>query len=242
MGDMLREQLINANVDLVRCIVARMAVELPGSLDREDLVSTGLVGLIKAVDRFDPQRGVKFETYASCLIRGEIMESLRERDPASRSLRKRIREMHRVTTELSARLQRSPRPDEVAEAMGMTLSEYQTFQHRLRSTDVVSLEESIESDPQVEARARLAEEPAAFRQDDPVAALEHKEFLQMIGDGLDSLPEREQVILALYYGQELTLKEIGNVFGITESRVCQLHAQALRRLRAAMQKEYSLAA
>ena len=242
MSQMLREQLITANVDLVKYIVSRLAVELPASVDREDLVSTGIVGLIKAVDRFDPKRGVKFETYASCLIRGEIMESLRERDPASRSLRKKMREMTRVVTELSTQLRRAPRADEVALAMGMSVPEYQTLQHRLRCTDVVSLEESIAANPQLEARAMLAEEPAAAPPGDPVAELERKEFLQNVSDGLERLPEREQVILSLYYGQDLTLKEIGAIFGITESRVCQLHSQALRRLRTAMEQEYALAA
>ena len=242
MSDMLREQLITANTDLVRYIVSRMAAELPASVDRQDLVSIGLVGLIKAVDRFNPQRGVKFATYASCLIRGEIMESLRERDPASRSLRKRMREMNRIVTELSALLHRAPHADEVAQAMGLSVADYQSIQHRLRSTDVVSLEEIIEADPQVEARSMFAEDPAAARGGDPIAALEHKEFLKMVSDSLEKLPEREQVILALYYGQELTLKGIGVIFGITESRVCQLHAQGLRRMRATMQQEYALAA
>ena len=242
MSDMLREQLITANTDLVRYIVSRMAAELPASVDREDLVSTGLIGLIKAVDRFDPQRGVKFETYANCLIRGEIMQSLRERDPASRSLRKRMREMNRVVTELSALLHRAPRADEVADAMGMSVADYQTIRHRLRSTDVVSLEESIEADPRVEACSMFGEGPAPTRDGDPEAALEHKESMRMVSDGLGKLPERMQVILALYYGEDLNLKRIGVVFGITESRVCQLHGQALKRLRALMDPEYAVAA
>ncbi len=242
MSQMLREQLITANVELVHYIVSRLAVELPRSVDREDLVSTGLIGLIKAVDRFDPRRGVKFETYASCLIRGEIMESLRERDPASRSLRRKMREMSRAHTRLSAELGRAPLPEEMAQAMGMSLAAFQTFLQRVRSTDVVSLEESLETDPQVEARAALAQEPAAAQSTDPVAALEHKQFLQMVSEGVERLPEREQIILALYYGHEMTLKEIGNIFGITESRVCQLHAQALRRLKACVEEEWPLAA
>jgi RNA polymerase sigma factor for flagellar operon FliA len=237
MRDLLREQLITENVELVKYIVSRMAVELPASVDREDLVSTGIVGLIKAVDRFDPQRGVKFETYASCLIRGEIMESLRERDPVSRSLRRRMREVNRTVTELSTRLCRAPRAEEVAAAMGMTVGDYQIFLGHLRSAEVVSLEESIEADPQVEGRARLAEEPAPGQSGDPEAALEYKEFLESVSAGLEQLPEREQVVLALYYGQSLTLKEIGVIFGITESRVCQLHAQALRRLRAVLEED-----
>lgn len=242
MSQMLREQLITANLELVKYIVSRIAVELPASVDRDDLASTGILGLIKAVDHFDPSRGVKFETYASYLIRGEIMESLRERDPASRSLRKKMREMTRVVTELSAFLHRAPRADEIAAAMGMSLGDYQAFQQRARSTDVVSLEESIEADPQVEARAMLADEPGLLHLGDPAAAMERKEFLQSISASLDLLPEREQVILALYYGQELTLKEIGAVFGITESRVCQLHSQALRRLKASMEQEWAMAA
>ena len=242
MRDPLREQLIVANVELVKYLVNRMAVELPVSVEREDLVSAGIVGLIKAVDRFDPNRGVKFQTYASCLIRGEIMESLRERDPVPRSLRRTMREVNRAVAELFARLRRAPRDDEVAQALGMPPGDYQTFLGHLRSAEVVSLEESIEADPQVEARPLMFDDAAAARSGDPEAALEHKEFLRLVSEGLGRLPEREQVILALYYGQSLTLKMIGAVFGITESRVCQLHAQALRRMRVALGPDWAMAA
>ncbi|HEY3396414.1 MAG TPA: FliA/WhiG family RNA polymerase sigma factor [Armatimonadota bacterium] len=236
-----REQLITSSLQLVNYIAGRIASELPGSVEREDLVSTGVLGLIKAVDRFDPTRGVKFETYASCLIRGEIMESLRERDPASRSLRRKTREMGRIISELSTKHGRAPRADEIAEAMGLSLTEYQTMVRHLQHTNVVSLEETIEHDPNVEVRALAADEGAG-QYSDPAMALERKEFLALLAVGMEKLPEREQAVLALYYGEEMTLREIGVLFSITESRVCQLHAQALRRLRGNLADDMRVAA
>ncbi len=241
MSELTREHMILHNLALVNRIVARLAPELPRCVDREDLVSTGVLGLIKAVDRFDPSRGVKFETYASCLIRGEIMESLRERDPASRTLRKKIREMARTVNRLSGALGRAPRPEEAAQAMAMSLPEYQALVRAAEGTAVTSLEEALAAEPQVEARALVGEETSA-QSADPAAAVEHRQFLSLVAQGVERLPEREQVILGLYYGEEMTLREIGEIFGITESRVCQLHTQALRRLRATLDQDLRLAA
>lgn len=241
MSELTRERMILQNLGLVNRIVARLALELPRCVDREDLVSTGVLGLIKAVDRFDPSRGVKFETYASCLIRGEIMESLRERDPASRTLRKKIREMARTINRLSVALGRAPRGEEVAQALGMSLPEYQALVRAAEGTAVTSLEEALAADPQVEARALVGEEVGA-QSADPATALEQRELLNLVAQGVERLPEREQVILGLYYGEEMTLREIGEIFGITESRVCQLHAQALRHLRATLDQDLRLAA
>lgn len=241
MRELARERMILQNLGLVNRIVARLIPELPRCVDREDLVSTGILGLIKAVDRFDPSRGVKFETYASCLIRGEIMESLRERDPASRTLRKKIREMAKTANRLSMALGRSPRTEEVARTMGISLREYQALVRAAEGSAVTSLEEALAAEPQAEARA-LMEKEASAQSSDPAAAVEHQDFLNLVARGVERLPEREQVILALYYGEEMTLREIGQIFGITESRVCQLHAQALRRLRATLDQDLQLAA
>lgn len=237
-----RDEIIEGNLDLVHYIVSRLAPELPASVDRDDLISAGIVGLIKAVDRFDPSRAVKFETYASCRIRGEVLESLRQADPVPRALRRKIRELAKTTSLLSSRLRRAPRPEETAEVMGISLTEYQNLVRQLHRTNVVSLEEAVANDPQVEVKALAADAEGRTQMTDPASAVEHQDFLSLVTQGLEQLPGREQTVLALYYGDNLTLREIGTVFEITESRVCQLHAQALRRLRAFISKELQTAA
>ena len=242
MATETREEMIVGHLDLVRHTVNRLSAELPSVVDRDDLYATGVVGLIKAVDRFDTGREVKFETYASCLIRGEIMESLRETDTASRSLRRKTREMGRVAAELSSRLQRAPRADEIAKAVGLSLAEYQEVARQLRNATVVSLEESVETDPQTEARALNADGVESNSQDDPAVRLERKELLHIVAQNLERLPNREQAVVTLYYTENLTLREIGELLGVTESRVCQLHAQALRRLKHSVTEDLEQAA
>ena len=237
-----REQQILGHLELVQFIVNRLSFELPSCVEREDLVSTGILGLIKAVDRYDSGRGVKFETYASCLIRGEIRESLRERDRASRSLRRKGRDISRTSNELAVAFGRQPLAEEIAQTLGITVQEYQTTLRQLETANEVSLEESVENDPQVEARDLTTPEGVGPGASDPAIAYEHRAFLAVVTEGLELLPEREQAVLALYYGDDLTLREIGTLFGITESRVCQLHAQALRRLKSALAHDLDLAA
>ena len=237
-----REQQILDHLSLVRFIVNRLPAELRANVDREDLISTGVVGLIKAVDRFDPQRGVKFETYASCLIRGEIMESLRAQDTAWRSLRRRGRELARLTSELGFQLGRCPQPSEIAEAMGLALHEYHTILRQLEITSEVSLEESMERNPQVEQGELTTPDGSTALLSDPALLFERQSFLELITQGVGMLPEREQAVLALYYGDDMKLREIGELFGITESRVCQLHAQALRRMKSSLAEEWDIAA
>lgn len=237
-----RDDTIERNLELVHYIVNRLAAELPTNVDRDDLVGAGTVGLIKAVDRFDPSRGVKFETYASCLIRGEVLESLRQADPAPRALRRKLRDLAKTTALLSNRLRRAPRPEETAEVMGISLTEYENLVRQVQRTNLVSLEEAVENDPQVEVKAIAADQEGHARSGDPASAAEHEDFLGLVTQGLGQLPWREQTVLALYYGDSLTLREIGTVFAITESRVCQLHAQALDRLRVYLSRELEIAA
>ena len=242
MTEAIREQRILDNLELVQYIVNRMSMELPECVEREDLVGTGSMGLIKAVDRFDPARGVKFETYASCLIRGEIMESLRERDTASRSLRRKGRDIARTRNELARQYGRPAQPAEIAGALSMSAAGYERTLCQLENASEVSLEESMENDPQMEGQMLSTPEGFTARLSDPAVTCERQSFLRTVADGVGDLPDRLQAVLALYYGDGLTLREIGELFGITESRVCQLHAQALRRLRAWAKQEWALAA
>ncbi len=170
------------------------------------------------------------------------MESLRERDTASRSLRRKGREIARTRNELAHQLERSPQPEEIAAALGMSPEDYQRTLRLLENANQVSLEESVENDPQVEGTLLATPEGLTAELCDPALHLERQSFLRSVADGVSNLPPREQAILALYYAEGLTLREIGDLFGVTESRVCQLHSQALRRLKVALTEDLDLAA
>ena len=228
MNQQERDRLIEEHIDLVRYIVGRVTVTLPEGVDREDLVSAGIIGLIKAVDRFDPTRGVKFETYASTVIRGEVMESLRARDWAPRSLRRQGREIARTIGELEMQLGYPPSDEEIAEALEMDVEQYHELLGKISGTLVLSLDEMM--DDQSHLRPRLMKSDQDVSYTNPADVLEQAEIQQMIAQAIEQLPEREKHIVALYYQEELTLREIGEVLGVTESRICQIHAQAISRL------------
>ncbi len=224
-----RNKLIEDHVDLVQYIVGRVTVTLPPSVDREDLVSAGIIGLIKAVDRFDPSRGVKFDTYASTVIRGEIMECLRARDWAPRALRRQAREIAQTIGELEAQLGCAPDDEEIAEALQVEVEEYHEILGKISGTTILSLDELMETQPHLAAESvRLGQGVEQF--DNPAQTFEQEEIQQMIAQAIEQLPEREKHVIALYYQEELTLREIGEVLGVTESRICQIHAQAVSRL------------
>lgn len=238
MNAQQREALITNHLDLVHYIVGRITISLPPSADRDDLVSAGIIGLIKAVDRFDPARGVKFETYASSVIRGEIMESLRARDWAPRSLRRRAREVAEIVGELEAQIGHPPTDAEIAQALQVDIDEYYELLGEVSGMAIASLEEIVKEQPYQEARyPNPAEPPDGFS--DPLHNLEQNELRQSIAQVIEELPPREKQIIALYYQEELTLREIGKILGITESRVCQIHAQTITRLRGRLMKELS---
>ena len=232
----LREDAIRDNVHIVKYVVGRITTQLPANVDREDLVSAGILGLIKAVDRFDPGRGVKFETYATTVVRGEVMESLRAKDWAPRSMRRKLRLLAEVVNQLEARLVRAPEEEEVAEAMEMTLEDYHRFLSDASTASVASLEELLVGEEPYETSDYSPND----RSDDfadPLAIVEKAEMRRLVAEAVMALPERERTIMSLYYEQELTLKEIGEIMGVTESRICQIHTQATARLRAHLQRE-----
>jgi RNA polymerase sigma factor for flagellar operon FliA len=226
-------------VHIVRYVVGRITGHLPSSVDREDLNSAGVLGLIKAVDRFDPGRGVKFETYATTVVRGEVMESLRARDWAPRSMRRKLRQLAEVMTQLEGRLLRAPDEDEIAAEMEMSPDEYHRFLAAASAATVTSMEELLVGDEPTEAFDEL---PGNNSEDyaDPLMVVERRELRAMVARAVAALPERERTVVSLYYEQELTLREIGEIMGVTESRVCQIHTQATARLRSAVQRELRL--
>jgi RNA polymerase sigma factor for flagellar operon FliA len=232
-----REELIRRYGGLVRLIVSRIAGHLPDWVEHDDLISAGILGLLKAIDRFDPARGVKFETYATPVIRGEVMEMLRAKDWVPRGVRRRAREVARAIGQLEATLGRPPTADEISAHMGMTLADYEAVLADTARASLLSFEEVFaEGEDQSN---HVAPQVADMRDDvnDPLAALESDDLKRVVARAVERLPEREQQVLALYYQEGMTLKEIGAVLGVTESRVCQIHSQAMARVRAAVLRE-----
>jgi len=233
MDSTLREQMISEHVHLVHCIVGRVTTSLPPTVDREDLLSAGTVGLIKAVDRYDPKRGVKFETYASQVIRGEVMESLRDRDWAPRGLRRRARELAAAVAGKQRELGRPPEDEEIAEAMGLTLKQYHELLSEASGTSLLSLDEVFEMGVQAEGDTSRELMPAEA-EESPLDKLTQDEQRAEIAHAVNELPDREKLVVSLYYQDGLSLREIGEVLGVTESRICQIHTQAITRLRAVL--------
>jgi RNA polymerase sigma factor FliA len=232
-----RERIINQHVQIVKYVVGRITTHLPNTVDREDLISAGILGLIKAVDRFDPARGVKFETYATTVVRGEVMESLRAKDWAPRSVRRKLRQLAEVISRLEGRLLRQPQEEEIAEEMEMTVEEYNRFLSAASSATVASIEELLVGEEPGANDDEYNPVDPADEYSDPSLVVEKRELRRLVALAVSRLPEREKAVISLYYEQELTLKEIGEIMGVTESRVCQIHTQATARLRAAVQRE-----
>lgn len=232
-----REELIREHVGLVHFIVGRVSIRLPDTVEREDLESAGLLGLVKAADRFDPARGVKFATYASTVIRGEVMEALRAKDWAPRSVRRRYRQLEAAVAQLQRELRRQPSEEEVRGALRLDEQEYHELLSATSYMAVASLEELMEQEETMQpTEADRPIEPSA-NDDDPARIVDEEALKQLIAEAVDQLPERDRVVIGLYYQDELTLREIGEVLDVTESRVCQIHTQAITRLRTAVQSK-----
>ncbi len=233
-----REAMITDNVELVHYVVGRVAVHLPDGVDREDLVSAGLIGLIKAVDRYDPTRGIKFRTYASTVIRGEVMESLRSEDWAPRSIRRRTRRLEQTVMRLQDRLGRQPTDREISSALEMDIDEYYELLSQTSRTNIASLQDIFDR-PDSEGTAS-AEIPDPSEYANPESVMEDKSLMRVVSEAVKQLPERDRFVIGLYYQEGLTLSEIGEILDVTESRVCQIHTQAIVRLRASVQRQISL--
>jgi len=228
----LREQLILQYAPLVKYVVGRLAIMLPRVVDSDDVLSSGSLGLIEAIDRFDPSTGVKFETYAISRIRGSIIDELRSLDWIPRSARQRSQEIAKTFARLEAEWGRPATDEEVAQALGLDMHQ---FHHAslTASTVVLSLETPVSSpdgqdDGPGATLVDTIESPTAI---DPVDRTEEAELYRGLAGAIRSLSERERVLLSRYYEQELTMKEISQVLDVSESRVCQLHSRALHRLR-----------
>jgi RNA polymerase sigma factor FliA len=230
-----RYDLINHYSYLVKITAGRLVTSMPGGLDREDLVGAGVIGLVKSVDQFDPTRDVKFETYAIALIRGAILEMLRDEDWVPRSIREKLKALDRAQMALETKFGRPASDRELAESLGISDQEVGELMTRMGRTNVYSLDDILgtgDGDDNIHFVELIVDEGA-----NPSGEIEGKEIRRILAGGIDKLPERERLVIALYYYEGLTFKEIGKVLTVSESRVYQLHTQAMTRLRVHMRQE-----
>lgn len=227
-----RDELILAYVPLVKYVAGRILAGLPSNVDFDDLVSYGFFGLVDAVEKFDPDRGVKFETYAMARIRGAVIDGLRSVDWVPRSVRQKAKELETVVAELEAKLGRPATDLEVCEALGVELEEYHELLSEIKGVTLASLDEVWSGDPEQEGKLRFGQMIEDTLSEDPGARVEDVEVKRVLAEAIDQLPERERLVISLYYYEGLTLKEIGEVLGVSESRISQIHTKAIVRLRA----------
>lgn len=220
-----REVLIESHLPQVKFIAERLATKLPPSVDIDDLIGAGMLGLLDAVEKYDSGKGVLFKTYAEMRVRGAMLDSLRDLDWAPRSMRRRAREVEAAYQEAERSRGRATEV-EVAAVLKISVSEFQTLLGELRGLTITGLNTAEEEDNQ------HAHQLTADRDQTPLALYERAEVQARLAGAVDQLPSREREVVALYYVEELTMKEIGNVLGVTESRVSQIHTQAVIRLRA----------
>ncbi len=232
-----RERLVVAYSPLVKYVAGRMGSGLPAHVEEADLISYGLGGLISAIERFDLTREIKFETYAIARIRGAIIDELRTLDWVPRSVRARAREFERVNMKLEARLHRVPSDEEMATELRLTVAELQDALLEISNSTIVALDElwtvADASGDQVSLLDTLPDRGA----DDPEALVDQSELRDRVAEAIAALPDREKLVIALYYYENLTLREIGEVLGVTESRVSQLHTKAMLRMRSKLAAE-----
>jgi RNA polymerase sigma factor for flagellar operon FliA len=228
----IRDRLILTYAPLVKYVAGRVGSGLPAHVDEEDLVSYGLLGLMGAIDRFDPSRDIKFETFAIARIKGAIIDELRSLDWVPRSVRSRARDIERAMAELERVLHRAPTDAEVAEKLGMTEEELDDTLTDISRSSIAALDELWTISGSSGDQVSLIDTIEDTSGPDPQGALAQTELRDALGDAIARLPEREKLVVTLYYYEELTLREIGDVLGVTESRVSQLHTKAILRLKA----------
>ncbi|MBE3590223.1 MAG: FliA/WhiG family RNA polymerase sigma factor [Firmicutes bacterium] len=234
-----KDALVERYLPLVKHVAGRLAVGLPQHIDPEDLYSYGVFGLLDAIAKFDPSRGVKFETYAYTRIRGSMLDGLRDMDWVPASLRQKARQLERAYGELEARLGRAATDEEVAAALGMDPQALQELLRDVARVTVVSLDDAAWSHEEGDGEVALQEIVADGRARDPLESAYLQERKRILAEAIDKLPPKERTVVALYYYEGLTATEIAHVMGLSVSRISQLHSKAILRLRGrlARQKE-----
>ena len=224
------EQVIIEFAPMIKYVANRIAMRLPSHIEVDDLISVGVLGLIDAIEKFDPTRGAKFKTYAEFRVRGAILDELRSLDWVPRSVRQKAASLDSVCQKLQAKFGRPPEDEEVAEEMGMTMEEFFNAINETHSMPLLSLESLGFSSEENDQRS-LLDCLTGKSDSDPQTQLRLTQLKSVISKAIDALAEKERLIVSLYYYEELTMKEIGEVLSITESRVSQIHSKAVLRLR-----------
>ncbi len=232
---LIHEEIVKKYLYLVKYVAGRVAIGLPPNVEFNDLVSYGILGLFDAIEKYDVNQGNKFETYAVTRVRGSMMDELRKLDWAPRLLRKRAREIDRKTKELEERLGRSVTDNELANSLKMSLDDLNGIFSELNSTTFLSLDEVWQNDDGNKPISRLqtVEDAVATNQ---LSVLQQNEVKEILAKAIDSLPEKEKLVVVLYYYENLTLREIGQVLNVSESRICQIHTKVVSRLRSHLVK------
>ena len=230
-GQLDRDALIRQHAPLVRRIAQHMIAKLPPNVELDDLIQVGMIGLADALSRYEASQGVQFDTFASQRIRGAMLDELRDNDWMSRSSRKGQKDIEQAMRRLEQTLGRAPKESEIAQFMELPLEEYQSLLGRVRGTQLVYLEDLSGGDDE---SSGFLDRHVADAEADPFAMLRDHRLREALVAAIENLPEREKYVMGMYYEHDMNLKEIAAVLEVTESRVCQLHSQAIARLRAKM--------
>jgi len=227
----LKEEIVLEHTPLIRYIVNRIAVRLPSHIDLDDLHNTGVIGLMDAIEKYDPEKNCKFKTYAEFRIKGAILDQLRSLDWVPRSVRQKSRKLEKAYGEVEQRLGRSASEEEVADSLGLEIDKFHALMNQVRGISLVNLEEIRGTNSDGDRAGTFADIIEDVHSENPFASLKLTETKHVVSDTIGSLPEKERLVISLYYYEDLNMKEIGNILGITESRVCQIHTKAVMRLR-----------
>lgn len=233
-GSELEVELVENHLNLVRTIVGRLAITLPAHVDLDNLNSAGLVGLLNAIRNYDPDCGSSFETYARVRIRGAVLDELRRMDWVPRSVHSKARKVQNVVQDLEQKHGQTPSDTQVAHELKLSLDEYQDWQEEIRPATFICLDSAIASEG--EDSPSKYESFADSSQENPVDGVSRREVIDLIAKRLNMLPDMQRKVLSLYYFEDLRLREIAEIFGLTESRICQIHAQAILAIKSYLEK------
>jgi len=230
MSQTTRDRLIMEHAPLIKYIVNRIAQRLPSHVDLDDLMNTGVIGLMDAIEKYNPEKNCKFKTYAEFRIKGAILDQLRSLDWVPRSVRQKSRKLEAAYSQMEQKLGRSASDEEVADELGVEIKKFHEMLNQVRGISVVNLDEVRNaSDLEKKNLIDVLEDTSG---EDPAGALNIDEMKRMVAESISQLPEKERLVISLYYYDELNMKEVGKILDITESRVCQIHTKSILRLRA----------